>query len=66
MDLTFGIGAKLLSGGKPNQIIERVKKYATEGMKINNFSLYLCNISKDTPEDNIYSAVNAVRELIKN
>lgn len=66
MDLTFGIGAKLLNGGKPNQIIERVKKYATEGMKINNFSLYLCNISKDTPEDNIYSVVNAVRELIKN
>ncbi|MGM0445422.1 MAG: uroporphyrinogen decarboxylase family protein [Bacillota bacterium] len=65
MDLTFGIGAKLLSGGKVEKIKERAIKYTRKGIRVKNFTLYLCNISKDTPEDNIFSAVNTAREVMK-
>jgi len=65
MNLTFGIGAKLLSSGSSYQIEERVNKYVSEGVKVKNFNLYLCNISKDTPEQNIFSAVNSAKKLMK-
>jgi len=65
MDLTFGIGAKILSSGNEHDIEKRVVEYAKEGKKIDKFSLYLCNISKDTPEENIYTAVETARKVLK-
>ncbi len=64
MDLTFGIGAKILSSGSVEDIEERVEKYVTHGSEVDNFTLYLCNISKDTPAKNIYAAINTARSLI--
>lgn len=64
MSLTFGIGAKILSSGSVEDINKRVKKYVQKGNKVENFTLYLCNISKDTPTKNIYKAVDTARRLI--
>ena len=64
MNLTFGIGAKILSSGSPKEINKRVKLYAGKGKKIDNFSLYLCNISKETPDANIFEAVNTGRKIL--
>lgn len=64
MSLTFGIGAKILSNGAVEDINRRVKNYIKKGNEVENFTLYLCNISKDTPAKNIHEAVNTARKLI--
>jgi len=65
MKLTFGIGAKILSSGSVEDIKQRVKNYVKNGSKVEDFTLYLCNISKDTPPENIHAAVNKARDLIE-
>ncbi len=64
MDLTFGVGAKILSSGSIAEIEKRVRKYAQHGKEVKNFSLYLCNISKDTPSENIFAAVQEGRKVL--
>lgn len=64
MSLTFGVGAKILSSGSVDEVKKRVSKYAEKGNQVRNFSLYLCNISKDTPTDNIFAAVKEGRKVL--
>mgnify|MGYP006288662917 FL=1 len=64
MSLTFGVGAKILSSGSIDQVKKRVRKYAEHGKEVKNFSLYLCNISKDTPTNNIFAAVKEGQKVL--
>jgi hypothetical protein len=64
MSLTFGVGAKILSSGSVDEVKKRVRNYAEKGKQVRNFSLYLCNISKDTPTDNIFAAVKEGRKVL--
>jgi len=63
MSLTFGFGASFLTQANLDSIKARASEYVEKGKKAKNFTLYLCNISKDTPEEKIYQVINSARNL---
>ena len=44
----------------PDEVSARVKHYIEVGGKNGRFALYLCNLSAQTPPENIKAAINAI------
>jgi uroporphyrinogen-III decarboxylase len=59
--LILGIGAGFLALSTPPQIEARIKQYLNVGKQWGRFALYLCNVSADTPPENLIAAVEAVK-----
>ncbi len=62
VSLVLGVGAAFLANSAPKQVEERVKKYLLTGKPGGKFALYLCNIGKTTPKENLITAVNTVHK----
>ncbi len=59
VSLILGIGTAFLAHSKAEEIEKRVKYYVETGGKNGRFGLYLCNIGKTTPPENLKAAVEA-------
>ncbi len=64
--LVLGIGSSFLASATPQAVEEKVKKYVTVGKEGGRFSLYLCNLAKTTPPENIRTAVSTAHRYGKN
>ena len=58
--LILGIGAGFMDLSTSDQVAERVKHYIEVGGKDGRFALYLCNLSAQTPPENLKAAIDAV------
>jgi hypothetical protein len=58
--LVLGIGAGFMDLRTPDEVAARVKYYVEVGGKNGRFALYLCNLSAQTPPENIKAAIDAV------
>jgi uroporphyrinogen-III decarboxylase len=58
--LVLGIGAGFMDLSTPDEVAERVKYYIEVGGKNGRFALYLCNLSAQTPPENVKAAIEAV------
>lgn len=64
--LVLGVGAAFLATATPDEVKNRVKRYVSVGSRNGKFALYLCNIGKTTPKENLVAAVDAVYEFFTN
>ena len=60
LPLLLGIGASFMDLSTPDEVAARVKHYIQAGGKNGRFALYLCNLSAQTPPENIRAAIDAV------
>ncbi len=60
--LTLGVGAAFMATATPDEVAERVRRYASVGREGGRFALYLCNIGPNTPPENVRAAVSAAHE----
>jgi uroporphyrinogen-III decarboxylase len=58
--LVLGIGAGFMDLSTPDEVTGRVKYYITIGGKNGRFALYLCNLSAQTPPENVKAAIETV------
>jgi len=61
MPLMLGIEATLVSSGPVEKIAERVKKYIQAAGENGRLLLFLNEITKDTPPENVHGAVHAAK-----
>lgn len=61
--LILGVGTAFLAQSTPEDIKKRIKHYIEVGGKGGKFGLYLCNIGRTTPPDNLRAAVEAVHSF---
>ena len=59
----FGVDQRLLAKGSVLEADNRVKTYIHTGSKQKKFVLYLYNLNRDTPEENIKAAIKAARKF---
>jgi hypothetical protein len=60
LPLLLGIGAGFIDLSTPDEVAARVKHYIQAGGKDGCFALYLCNLSAQTPPENVKAAIEAV------
>ena len=65
VSLILGIGTSFLARAKPEDIEKRVEYYIRAGGKGGRFGLYLCNIGRTTPPENLKAAVDAAHKYGK-
>lgn len=65
MHLTLGVSARLLIQGDKNEIKKRLEKYVPLCDELPHLTLYLCNLGRDTPRENIKLAVKTARRIYK-
>lgn len=63
MHLTLGVSARLLIQGSRREIKNRMEKYVPLCRELPHLTIYLCNLGRDTPPENIRAAVSAAREI---
>ncbi len=66
MHLTLGVSAHLLTQGDKNEIENRLEKYVPLCRELSHLTIYLCNLGRDTPPQNIEKAVNTTRQIYNN
>lgn len=57
--LSLGVGAAFLTNSAPDEIARRVQHYCQIGRQASRFSLYLCNVGRTTPPENLRAAIQA-------
>ena len=60
VSLVLGIGAGFMDLSTPGEVTARVKYYIEVGGTKGRFALYLCNLSAQTPPENIKAAIDAI------
>lgn len=63
LTVIFGIDQKLLAQGSAAEIKQRVKTYVRIGARQKKLIVYLCNLNRDTPPENIRAAVGTVKQF---
>jgi len=58
--LVLGVGASFMDSSTSEEIYQRVKHYVEVGKKKGRFALYLCNLSAETPKENVKAAIEAI------
>jgi uroporphyrinogen-III decarboxylase len=58
--LVLGIGAGFMDLSTPDEVAGRVKYYIEVGGENGRFAMYLCNLSAQTPSENVKAAIDAV------
>jgi len=61
--LVFGIDPRLISDGSPEEIRERISKYMSQGNVAKGLTIHLMHIPFGTPERNIRTAVETVKNF---
>lgn len=59
ISLIMGFNARLLRDGPVDKIVDTIKRYIDTFARDHNLSIFLSNISADTPSDHIHAAVAA-------
>ena len=61
--LILGIGAAFLASATPGDVAQRVRDYVRTGARGGRFALYLCNVSAQTPPENLRTAVDVAHSI---
>ena len=60
--LVLGVGASFMDTSTAEEVDQRVKHYVEVGKKKGRFALYLCNLSAETPPENVRAAIKAIHK----
>ena len=63
--MMIGIDTVLLQEGPPEKIVERCRRYILAGAQAERLTIFLNDISVNTPPENIHAAIAAVRHFGK-
>jgi uroporphyrinogen-III decarboxylase len=65
MPMMLGIDTVLLQEGPPEKIVERCRRYVLSGSRAERLTIFLNDVSVNTPPENMHAAIAAVRHFGK-
>ncbi len=65
MPMMLGIDTVLLQEGPPEKIVERCRRYVLAGSRAERLTIFLNDVSVNTPPENMHAAIAAVRHFGK-
>jgi uroporphyrinogen-III decarboxylase len=65
MPVMLGIDTVLLQEGPPEKIVERCRRYVLAGSRAERLTIFLNDVSVNTPPENMHAAIAAVRHFGK-
>jgi len=65
MPMMLGIDTVLLQEGPPEKIVERCRRYILAGSRAERLTIFLNDVSVNTPPENLHAAIAAVRHFGK-